>query len=113
LDATARTAGVNTRDESTEEGGVMAKHAPGPWHLDVPYIEDSTNARIASLASRFEAEANGHLLAAAPDLFAALKAIIDSVASCTDDYGKPTTEICQVSDFSEARAAIAKAEGTP
>jgi len=49
---------------------------------------------------------NANLIAAAPDMLAALQGIVDCVAR-TETMG----EICQCDDFSAARAAIAKAKG--
>lgn len=53
-----------------------------------------------------EARANAHLIAAAPDLLAALKAIL------ANDGSAGTYDLLKVSDAREAaRAAIARAEG--
>lgn len=49
--------------------------------------------------------ANAHLIAAAPDLLAALKKMLPE-ANRIDQHLRPTFETCE-----EARAAIAKAEG--
>lgn len=49
--------------------------------------------------------ANARLIAAAPELLEALRDIVNSVARCTSG------DVCQTSDFTAARAAIAKAEG--
>lgn len=42
------------------------------------------------------------LIAAAPDLYAALDRIVSSVARCQSG------DVCQTSDFDDARAALAK-----
>jgi hypothetical protein len=95
----------------SEHGGFNAAcppapaHTPGPWkwsdegayivatHADLGSI---VIAKIAFVAA--ESVANGHLMTAAPELLAALKAVV-SVAD------RKTAE------FDLARSAIAKAEG--
>ncbi len=101
----------------------MTAHTPGPWHVQdgtyhpyspIPVIgshRDKQNvpATIASVATRNilsgEAEANAALIAAAPELLAALR-----------DLTVPLSRGWIVSDMTlrleAARAAIAKAEGT-
>jgi len=92
------------------------KHTPGPWFVNQ---DEDGNYRsigsagwwgLAQVVVRFEGErnddatglANANLIAAAPDLLAALKAFVaDFDASVSDPDA--TTDA--------ARAAIAKAEG--
>ena len=105
-------------------------HTPGPWVKDYgatlghikttsPTVADGTPtvARydigrqfpdVTFAISIEEQEANGHLIAAAPDLLAALK---DLLAACDfDAMGQPFEEgECPACD--RARAVIAKAEG--
>jgi hypothetical protein len=91
-----------------------AKHTPGPWSVE-PYSRDSGHQITVPLkidnvciaiapdlwdcdGGRATCEANAHLIAAAPDLLAALK------------------EVVRISDrkhdaWDAARVAIAKAEG--
>lgn len=88
----------------------MSGHTPGPWdwlarganaggghHL---YIIDATNRKIAALWGKAEEkEANAQLVAAAPDMLAALKVVAENWCNdFTDEW--PVIE-----------AAIAKAEG--
>jgi hypothetical protein len=76
----------------------MSKHTPGEWTYNAAlgFIE----AQDDILALTFEANAaDACLMAAAPDLLAALK----SVVAFTGAHGGP---------YAAARAAIAKAEGT-
>lgn len=90
----------------------QAKHSPGPWNVintpNLPIVDRSF--RTIALPYPYHDEemrvADANLIAAAPDLLAALKDIVDCVAK-TESMG----EICQCDDFTEARAAIAKAEG--
>lgn len=49
--------------------------------------------------------ADALLIAAAPELYDALARIVDSVSSGTSG------DVCQTSDFEDARAALAKARG--
>ena len=97
----------------------MTKHTPAPWEMgpiiaseDIFILADNRKAAIArasnleTYANTFEklrplaaeCEANARLIAAAPDLLEALKAILDE----TGGMGGP---------FTTARAAIAKATG--
>lgn len=85
-------------------------HTPGPWFYsrngNPIYITGNwdkvagTYADVAEIAQQeqSEAQANARLIAAAPDMLAALKAILDE----TGGMGGP---------FTAARAAIAKATG--
>lgn len=50
-------------------------------------------------------EMRANLIAAAPDLYKALAAIVDSVSS------GPSGSVCQTDDFEDAKAALAKARG--
>ncbi|MEE3046621.1 MAG: hypothetical protein VX620_15335 [Pseudomonadota bacterium] len=104
----------------------QTKHTPGPWKSyilrskagrDLGWIVEHSNGRIAwtSLAyadTNKEAdkndparEANARLIAAAPDLLNACKAVFDDVASIDNDS-------CLSLEVGRAlKAAIAKAEG--
>lgn len=97
---------------------LQISHTPGPWeavwdHPDVdtichvrPVGRDVSWREIATLYTTprgSEKEANARLMAAAPDLLAALKAVISSSRECGDFES-------DVLAFNEARAAIAKAE---
>jgi hypothetical protein len=88
----------------------MNRHTPGPWQYN-GFVTDSdfsgwrvylpTKYRRAITVegtSAAEADANARLIAAAPDLLAALKAVV----AFTGAHGGP---------YADARAAIAKAEG--
>lgn len=107
-----------------------AKWTPGPWVIDpetrvfevctihgLPkdartdgqgwaYIRSSDTFYLGH--DEKEVMANAHLIAAAPEMYEALEAMIDRYApsyhDCIDD-GMPECEIC------DARAAIAKARG--
>lgn len=102
----------------------MSKHTPGPWKAEgykglVVNGPDGVTLACAPGGKNIEETiANAHLIAAAPDLLAALKAVVDNVdrgdsilrwsphyvsenALDTDDFG----------NLDSARAAIARAEG--
>lgn len=76
----------------------MRAHKPGPWH-------------IADDGFCYEADAfeNQHLVAAAPDLLAALERLHDDTADYVriNNLGDPY----QNQNMRDARAAIAKARG--
>ena len=70
------------------------KHTPGPWHRNItPATKYNTifagrNTHVARLAvdglSADEVEANCNLIAAAPDLLAALRRLVHPMADDTD-----------------------------
>ena len=89
------------------------KHTPGPWRTDAHNgfpldIEDPGEYMIAKATPCAKAEANARLIAAAPDLLAALESIAsmyDYEAACGDLASRLYEATCL------ARAAIAKATG--
>lgn len=100
----------------------MRKHTPGPWDVefapdDLPHLRGAWN--VAAGVGRYrcvvasrnlwphrggESDANAHLIAAAPDLLAALKW---AHQHCTMLYGNGDAMVDAMS------AAIARAEGKP
>jgi hypothetical protein len=87
----------------------QAKHTPGPWGID-----DRQNVRaiiglgaerpvVASVAYRDRDIEDAFLIAAAPDMYEALVALLDAVNVRIDDP--------RIASFDAARAALAKAEG--
>ena len=100
------------------------KHTPGPWRmLDVSIVTGSglTAKPVAQVWRRWEVEggaeeteANAHLIAAAPDLFKALKACLFEIdqeieqRKCSGN-DEDWAAMQRLSD--SAHAAIAKAEG--
>lgn len=92
----------------------MSKHTPGPWALNGPWhiqaetpMNDPTGKRVVALitpcrgASQAEREANAHLVAAAPDLMAALHTAADALS--------PPRNQEEIKALAVVRAAIAKA----
>ena len=109
-----------------------AQHTPGPWFTDIDNTSGQVGrvrashkggrdnvcvAEVPSAKDSAEREANAHLIAAAPDLYAALADLLSA-------YAEPDKQICcngqhcgcqgsTVQQMAEhyARAAIAKATG--
>lgn len=82
------------------------KHTPGPWYVGMkpgPIIYGLRGAQVADLSARMvpddETRGNVRLVAAAPELLAALRDVLDADG---DLYAM---------DFNRYRAAIAKATG--
>ena len=96
----------------------MGKHTPGPWVVDESHINGSINAgkRHVALANfynchdeemrvtRDQQKANTQLIAAAPDIYEALKIILEYPYGDASPLEDPLV-------MERARAAIAKAEG--
>jgi hypothetical protein len=91
----------------------MSKPTPGPWQIDDEGAIFSHGALVATVNVRQypnsnvwdwdTAGADGALIAAAPDLLAALNAMLTHMGMDEDEWNKPT--------FDQARRAIAKATG--
>ncbi|MBS7790293.1 hypothetical protein KTR66_09815 [Roseococcus sp. SDR] len=86
------------------------KHTPGPWAVSdggvFPAIWDADGRHLATMSDcGDEMEANAQMMAAAPDLLAALRVALDHMQA--------SIETCRRAphDIAAARAAIAKAEG--
>lgn len=87
-------------------------HTPGPWETKWPKFNCSIESRGGVVATVYightlgdsESQANASLIAAAPDLLEALKALRDHAVDDTDD--RRLSEA-----VANADAAIAKAEG--
>lgn len=89
-----------------------SKHTPGPWEYDGPphniIVWSSPENRICFMTSDGPTEANARLIAAAPDLLAALKtlsAVYDGIYVKMSDG---EMELCRRA-WSEAEAALSKA----
>ena len=97
---------------STVEKG---KHTAGPWHQNIrpaskyPVIFAGRNKHVARVItdglSEDEQEANCRLIAAAPELLGALKAVLEHASLDPNHLHKFSP------DYQRAQAAIAKAEG--
>jgi hypothetical protein len=85
----------------------MSKHTPGPWKAiksaDHGYAITKAELNIErELAFVMLNEANAHLIAAAPEMYEALKAIMDCIPSIAQN---------NLPIWQRANAALAKAEG--
>ena len=107
----------------------MGKHTPGPWHHHGPagsqhsiggYVNASDNRQqpaichvMGSEFSSAETRANAALIAAAPDMLAALLAAVECgmvpTSSATEGGAMKYVKQAHVAD--QIRAAIKKAEG--
>ena len=96
----------------------MSKHTPGPWKVEdnpwggTPHVRSGRRRLLRLLAEGneeiAESVANARLIAAAPDLLAALEAVTTHLGELLIDLG-PCEDDRDVLDV--ARAAIAKARG--
>jgi hypothetical protein len=90
----------------------MSAHTPEPWEIAkgddgrfIDIVDVNGDGILSTLRNRnAESAANIHLLAAAPDLLAALKVVIDDSVWCHANF-------CECKVCKQVRAAIAKAEG--
>lgn len=87
-------------------------HTPGPWRvINAAPRADHTTSYLLSGHEWDNAQANARLIAAAPDLLAAL----DSILSVSDHDGYGARTDAQIpmlrAALAQARAAIAKAKG--
>jgi hypothetical protein len=97
----------------------MSEHTPGPWMVGTrkPYVEVWGPMRmgaspiLASMESE-PREANARLMAAAPDLLAALKQCTARADKDLKEFFRSRTDEC-ARDYALCMAAIAKAEGKP
>lgn len=90
------------------------KHTPGPWQFEVNELGTVITKDGSSIGSAFGSraitggdlphEANGRLIAAAPDLLNAANATLRALEA---EYGRRGAEV----NFTALYAAIAKAEG--
>lgn len=92
-------------------GGSMKAHTQGPWNAKAGNaswgVHNADGMRIASMNTIFtNQEANAALIASAPDLLAALEAILATWEGPRDRAGLRFAK-----DMVDARAAINKAKG--
>ena len=93
---------------------MTTKHTPGPWHDKDGIIRTADNAMLALVYSNGvgSVTANARLIAAAPDLLAALRGCVDALNShVRSEFEGVWLESDFESLLSPYRAAIAKAEG--
>jgi hypothetical protein len=79
-------------------------HSPAPWSIEFDRINDATGKQVAQITPRLTGEQNHKLIAAAPELLAALEFALEAVIyfhNNEEDNGM----------LDQVRAAIAKAKG--
>ncbi len=102
----------------------MSAHAPAPWTWDVFALVDARGRVVAEAAQLgidspysvfVENDADRALIVAAPDLLDALKYALPYIEACVPSprNGVNADYSPDVNCVARARAAIAKAEGTP
>jgi hypothetical protein len=89
-------------------------HTPGIWSVergihDYDVVAARKNRAVARLAGYILSKADADLMAAAPDLFAALRRMLDCHQAGMD--AAFAEKRCECGACDEARAAVAKAEG--
>ncbi len=93
-----------------------AKHTPGPWIVEqvsgaIEVCNEETLFTVARCGiGNGVSEANARLIAAAPELLAALERTADVLEYYNENKG-PTRDSALCDLFAIARAAIAKAKG--
>ena len=105
------------RADPERRGGAMSKHTPGPWEVDITggrekavFKADDPGGQICKLpGALFEPsaevrQANARLIAAAPDMLAALKSMTNIAARVVHLTGEEKRELRGALD------AIAQAE---
>lgn len=99
----------------------MSEHTPGPWKVNLSTPADgfecywitacpvsNQERELATVTGPHNANngANAHLIAAAPDLLAALKQMVADYGDVPEPYDSDGQAV-----ISAARAAVAKADG--
>ena len=88
----------------------MSAHTRGSWHVDAPgdglrVLSDHGTiiCHVSGAMTNPSVIADAKLIAASPDLYRALQAMLTHMGMDEDEWNRPT--------FEQARAAIAKATG--
>ena len=97
---------------------MTTKHTPGPWTTTGPNVRADNGALVATAQDHWndhktpqeEKEANAQLIAAAPELLAALKNLL---GYATGEWQPEDEASLAGHGIEPAWGAIAKAEGTP
>ncbi|MFA5187055.1 MAG: hypothetical protein WC551_11285 [Patescibacteria group bacterium] len=102
----------------------MSGHTPGPWRRIQNHIlsidanvamtlsEGMSASKVEHRISKEEAEANAHLIAAAPDMLEALLDLLQRHCNLCVAYHGENLESCRACpSVNLARAVIAKAKG--
>jgi hypothetical protein len=94
---------------------MSAQHTPGPWHwdsavwdydpeIDAPWLVDATDKRVLWGSIKCDSGANARLIAAAPDLLAAVESEYIFLADIRNEWpGRCTVEgqqkLCRLRDL--------------
>ena len=103
---------ASLRSERDERSRASDSHTPGPWEFrrkSYVYAGNAVVCRVSVQAANFTQsgiQANARLIAAAPDLLAALGLLCNA---CLDGAG--ATIRPSMGEVTDARAAIARATG--
>ena len=62
-------------------------HSPAPWSIKFDRINDATGKQVAQITPRLTGEQNHRLIAAAPELLAALEGALVAVRYLDDHEG--------------------------
>ncbi|MFN3858152.1 MAG: hypothetical protein ACK4RV_10400 [Caulobacter sp.] len=96
----------------------MAAHTPGPWEVAGNCVrtryrmgDPDNNGTMVADVGVFppEREANARLIAAAPELLAALRQTTDLLATANKSTDRPSSYVWEI--VGQARAALSKATG--
>ena len=98
---------------------MYTKHTPGPWitercdnGMEILDMEQESVAGACNFGNPYnagETEANARLIAAAPDLLAAMKGVMQEIDNCVADGSLSGPAVATNANCKAARAAIAKA----
>lgn len=81
-------------------------HSPAPWSIEFDRINDATGKQVAQITPRLTGEHNHALIAAAPDLLAALDGIIQWWAEMDGEFDDMPVEL-----WDNAQEALKAARG--
>ena len=82
-----------------------------PWSIDHNCINDATGREVARIAPRLHGSENLNLIAAAPELLAALETAVEWLEAAQADQPDDWEDQGINAAVESARAAIAKAKG--
>ena len=88
---------------------MSAQHTPGPWTVVAIDWAETGNARFEIKGIRRTGMADARLIAAAPEMLAALQAVLAEIEGPNRPYSTDSWLPSHLAD--QVRAAIAKAEG--
>ena len=102
----------------TDGNGNTIRHTPGPWTIETTnsYVRIVSPTHVIATTSGMHdvskyVVANSHLVAAAPDLLAALKDVSDKLALAFEGDEEAAEDYGVTASLHRARTAIANARG--